>query len=171
MTRHAERLGGFLHAQAAEKPHLDDFALSLVVLCQFHERVVECDEVAAWFVRDRHVVDERDLPPPPPRFWYCFERAKSQRMRRISRAATARKCARFCQFTLRASTNRRYASFTSAVAWRLWPGRSPVMQALAIRCSSSWTIGISWSSAVSSPWPQARRSLVTWGELVTVSAG
>ena len=24
---------------------------------------IECDEVAAWFVRDRHVVDERDLHP------------------------------------------------------------------------------------------------------------
>jgi len=44
---------------------------------------------------------------PPPRFWYCRARAKSTRMRRINRAAIARKCARLCQFTCCVSTSRR----------------------------------------------------------------
>ncbi len=45
--------------------------------------------------------------PSPPAFLVRRDRAKSTRMRRIRRAATARKCARFCQRTRSTSTSRR----------------------------------------------------------------
>src|SRR5215203_973110 len=45
------------------------------------------------------------LTPSPPRLCACFARAWSTRMRRIARAATARKCARSCQGTDLPSTS------------------------------------------------------------------
>ena len=43
----------------------------------------------------------------PPRFWFLAALAKSTSTRRISRAATAKKCARSCHCTRRISTSRR----------------------------------------------------------------
>ena len=71
----------------------------------------------------------------------------------MTRAETARKCVRSCQATAFPSTSRTYASLMRAVAWRLWPARSPAMQRCAIRCNSACTSGISRSRASASPWP------------------
>ena len=45
----------------------------------------------------------------------------------MERAATPKNCARFCHRTRLISTRRRYASLTRAVAWIVWPCRSPFM--------------------------------------------
>ena len=68
-ARHIQRLGGFLDAQAAEEPQLDDPALSLVDLRQLPERIVEGDQVAARLVGERESSTRVTCTAPPPRFW------------------------------------------------------------------------------------------------------
>ena len=63
-----------------------------------------------------------------------FFAAAAEAMRRIASAAAAKKWPRLFQRWARsASTSRRYASWTSAVAWSVWPGFSR-----ASRWAASW---------------------------------
>jgi len=65
-----------------------------------------------------------DRAPSPPRFAARRRRAWSTRMRRMACAAMAKKWPRLCQATRSWPTRRKYASCTSAVVCRVWPGRS-----------------------------------------------
>ena len=67
---------------------------------------------------------EGDPGRVPPRFCARRARAWSTRMRRITRAATARNARGRATSTSSALISRRYASFMSAVAWRAVPWRA-----------------------------------------------
>src|SRR6185369_5036506 len=65
----------------------------------------------------------------------------------------------------------RYASFISAVACKVWPGRSCDIWRRAILRSSPWTRGRSLSSAELSPLPQSASNRVTsCGDMLGIKA-
>jgi len=69
--------------------------------------------------------------------WLCRVLAWSTNNRRINRAATAKKCARFSHCTSRCVSRRNQASWTSPVVWRVCPSPSLRSDKAACRCSSS----------------------------------
>ena len=120
-------LGRFLDRQAAEEAQLDDPRLAGVERGEPLERRVERDHVER---RGRRAAagspsSKVTRGAPPPRFSASRARARSIRICRIACAAIAQKCARFCQRSGRSFCSLRYASWTSAVGWSVWPGRSP----------------------------------------------
>ena len=83
-------------------------------------------------------------------------------MRRMASAAAEKKCPRLFQFwACSASSKRRYASWTRAVAWRVCPGFSLASFWAASLRSSSYTSGSSCSAACGSPCSIADRMRVT----------
>ena len=98
---------------------------------------------------------------PPSRFLALLDRAVSTRMRRMASAAAAKKWPRpFHACAWSTSTKRRYASWTRAVAWSVWPGFSRASLCAASLRNSSYTRGSSSATARPSPPAAASRRRV-----------
>src|SRR6266516_3195853 len=95
-----------------------------------------------------------------PRFRAPRRRAWSTRIRRMARAATAKKWPRSVHWTRVWSTSLRYASWTKAVVPRVRSGCSPLSCRCAMPRSASYTRGKRRSRASRSPARHARSSPV-----------
>jgi hypothetical protein len=100
------------------------------------KRIVQLQKIHTRCLRNEYRVVQGDRSAVPPRLRLFRARAKSVRIRRITVAQTAKKCARSFQLTGRPAS-RKYTSLTSAVVWRELSGASRTMYECATRCSSS----------------------------------
>jgi hypothetical protein len=119
-TRRARRRLG--DRQAGEVAELDEARLARVELGEAGEGLVEREHVdvrrpVAAAAPGASASDSVTWRAPPPRLAARRARAWSTSTRRMSCAATAKNCVRLSQRACRWSTSRRYASWTSAVAW------------------------------------------------------
>ena len=105
--RDVERCGGFLDAESAEEAQLDDAALPFVDRGERLHGEVERDKIGRLLVRHRERVLQRLGDSTTAPLLIALRRATSTRMRRISLADIAKKCARSCQSTCITPDNRR----------------------------------------------------------------
>ena len=119
----AEHVRGLLVLEPGEEPELDQRRGLGVVPLQFVEGVVDGDEFVHAVVGDEQVVASNSCrDPPPPR----LSRWRRGRARRGCAAWPRRRRRRSARGRCSAGrpTSRRYASWTRAVAWSVWPGFS-----------------------------------------------
>ena len=144
--RDTERLRRLLDGEPTEEPQLDDLARSSDRSAASASRAsFESHDVDVGVRRgDLHVVERHARRRLRPRLTACRARAASTSTRRIICAVVAKKCARFCQCTVRQSSRRTYDSCTQV--GRLPPGGHSLAQQSsrrAISRSSRWTSGAS----------------------------
>ncbi len=103
-------LGGLLYAQAPEKSQFDNPGFARVHFSQRLQRIVQRNQFTRLICATSTVSGEIQRLRVASAFTAALRRARSSRMRRISVADTAKKCARCCQSTSRAFTRLRYTS-------------------------------------------------------------
>src|SRR5262245_10806301 len=121
--RDAQGLRGLGDRQAGEVAQLDRAGLGLINPLGPLQGLVDSQGVEVRLRGgDRGVGDVLALAAAAWR-WLCLWRAWSMRMRRMTSAAAAKKWPRPAHcWACSASTSRRYASCTRAVAWSVCPG-------------------------------------------------
>ena len=121
--RKPEADGGIAQCEPREETQVHKPGGVGILLGKLGQRIIEGNQLFVTGVQGEFDVVEIDAGRSPPLLSRFLSRARLRRIRRIASAAAAKKWPRLSQsWILATPTSRRYASWTSAVAWSVWPG-------------------------------------------------